>query len=176
MKFLSQIILTFFKQTRVFCLWHLLMCWFCCLRHQKSRAFCVIFTLLLAHTDSLWQRCHNISGLGGFFHFHSCHQTSKDFFSSAGCTLNKIQRKKDLRITINSKWQFQHSSLFFQRVLEDSFCLLCVDIPYLLVYNLCTQINCAPHFSRQFSKNILKYHLVEQSHWDRNNHQRIPQC
>ena len=44
------------------------------------------------------------------------------FFLSAGCTLNKIQKKKDFRITKNSKWEFQHSSLFFQRVLEDSFC------------------------------------------------------
>ena len=113
LKFLSQIILTFFKQTIEFFDFGICWCWFCCLRHQKSHAFCVIFTLLLAQTDSLWHRCRNISGLGGFCHFQYCHQKSKDFFSSAGYTLNKIQKKKDLRIIENTRWQFQHSSLFF---------------------------------------------------------------
>ena len=73
-------------------------CWFCCLRHQKSHAFCVIFTLLLVHTDRLWHRCGNISGLEWFCCFHYCHQKRKDFFSSAGCTLDKIQKKKDLEL------------------------------------------------------------------------------
>ena len=80
LKFLSQIILTFFKQTLEFFDFGICLCWFCCLRHQKSHAFCVIFALLLAHTDSLWHRCRNISGLEWFCCFHYCHQKSKDFF------------------------------------------------------------------------------------------------
>ena len=93
--------------------------------------------------------------------------------------LIKSNRRKTFRIIENSKRQFISAQFpFFQRVLENSFCMLYVGIPYLLVYNVHPNIM-HTHFSRQFSNNILKYTCwpptVKQTLWDRKNHQQIPQ-
>ena len=105
LKFLSQIILIFFKQT-----------------------------------NSLWHWCRNISGLEWFCCFHYCHQKRKDFFSLLQVVhLKTSKRRKTFRIIENSKWQFQHSSLFSRECGETVFvCYVYVYHIYLCI--MCTQI------------------------------------
>ena len=60
---------------------------------------------------------------------------------------------------------------FFQRVLEDSFCILCIGLPYLPVYNA------HPIFQHSFQNidlTILAGHLVKQNLRDRKNYQQVP--
>ena len=105
LKFLSQIILIFFKQT-----------------------------------NSLWHWCCNISGLEWFCCFHHCHQKRKDFFSLLQVVhLKKSKRRKTFRIIENSKWQFQHSSLFSRGCWKTVFvCYVRVYHTYLCI--ICTWI------------------------------------
>ena len=140
LKFLSQIILTFFKQTLEFFDFGICLCWFCCLRHQKSHAYCVIFALLLAHTDSLWHQCRNVSTFEWilFFLFSLLSSKKQGFFSLLQLVHSiKSKRRNTFRIIENSWWQFQHSSLF-SRVLEDRFtCYVQVYHIYLCI--MCTR-------------------------------------
>ena len=110
---LESLFLLLSRLSTLFFYFGIFWCWFCRLRHQKSRAFCVIFTSLLAHTDSLWHRCRNISGLEWFCCFHYCHIKARIFSLLQVVHVIKSKRRKTFRIIENSKWQFQHSSLFF---------------------------------------------------------------
>ena len=109
--------------------------------------------------------------LGMILLFHYCHQKKKN--------LKNLKEERLLELSKTVSDNFSTVPFFPESVklgkLEK--CMLCVGIPYLLVYNV--HPNAHPIFLDSFQiiiySSVLVGHLLKQTLWDRKNHQKIPQ-